>query len=187
MKRIVVLVIKKSIVVLRDGVILENDDDDDEDAAAIVDTQIHPESTPMLNDVAGPSSEASAGFPSIVEPSEIIEPSTVETDNGLPVESDVQRNRRLLIQKNLDKSMRVREIGIAARLKKANAAASSSLPPSASHPAHALPVINSGSFTAPPHITNAIVEPRLVDLFEFACGDTSTIGVIGPKLKVRVF
>ena len=38
----------------------------------------------------------------------------------------------------------------------------------------------------PVNAVSAPLEPREVDLVEFACGDESTIGIIGPKLGCRV-
>ena len=135
--------VQKDIVILRDGLILEPEpaDVDDDDVAVIVEQPHVVE--PIAESIPTPIKIISKIVPEIIETVlQIFHEHRIEehSNEPLPVEAPEQEARRKLIQKNLDKSQRMREIGIA------NRARHQTPPASPSHPAHALPVYKCGSF-----------------------------------------
>ena len=130
-------------------------------------------------------------------PHEFIDP---QTSIGIPIETIEQKNRRELIARNMMKSESMRRILEANRARKLAIANSSASVGSSPRPLSALPAFAehdmscTGSILVPCHRTlhkamnadGVSSEPRGVDLVEFACGDESTIGILGPKLGVSV-
>ena len=174
---------------------------------------------PLIHEFPGHAAASSGSFVEqvvvadrvpVAIPQQFIDPQSeltiaIENPIEIPVETIEQENRRKLIQRNLDRSTRMREIGLANRAKKAvsHPTALSSPLACSSLPARALPIYNCGDPTPPPRLNRGVINNsnptksrgpithekavrRDFDLFEYACSDTSSVGIEGPLLGVKV-